>query len=118
MNIKKVIRCSIWLESNDEYTKSVKTSDIIHQSNDWLLYIPLRYISVRLDLRLIEQPVQLRINISLHIGCDLVTGEDSLFNREITKKHDMDNFLHRVMRHNKPTIQEAVIAQLLEDLQY
>jgi len=71
---------------------------------------------LKLELNLQFQTDLLRVKIFLYSGCDFLDEEQSLFDIEITRKHNPDNFLYRVMRHCKPTIQEAVITQLLDDI--
>ena len=114
MSIKQIRESSFYVGHSNLVKNHKKVSQI---SVDWVLYNSSRYILLRLELNLQCQNKLRLVKISLYSGRGLLNGEQNLFEKEITRKQDPDNFLYKVMRHRKPTIQEAVVGQILEDLQ-
>lgn len=82
----------------------------------WCLYVSSRNIILKLSLSLQNIPTKCELKHILILECGLLCG-DNLFNIESQKGYDSENFLYRTIKNRKPTIQEAVISGILDELQ-
>lgn len=82
----------------------------------WCLYVSLRNIILKLSLSLQSILTRCEPKQILILECGLLC-RDNLFNIESQKGYDSENFLYRTIKNRKPTIQEAVISGILDELQ-